>query len=680
MTQALWGQRGLPQTVDVAIRSLSCSAVFTQLTPQERLYAHYLSKAAWAGAEITQRQVSPESPTIFQLALELHRSCDGDWARLLASPDDEKSRNELDRFLTYLALVLYNMGNYYGYGDQKFVPSVSEEFIRHVAAKSSSKARDLLEECLPAMLSPHPSGLGFPSEDRQSAYYLGSRNLNHSDIKAVDKLLALHGMGPDNTRLRVSGTDPEPNSFEVLQASVEVSESNVVGKLESGAAVSLRNGSFSHELNTVCKYLREAIKHAATDTQKDMLRAYIRHFETGHMNHFRDSQKAWLKDKDPRVELILGFVEPYRDPAGSRAEFEGIVAIESPVASDRLPRLVSGSREFIRELPWILSSPSSGSLGPFESCDIEPPDTGLFSEDIRDTCGFKNIMIANRNRPPNLDLVDAEKEAPIVAVEEAREYLSHEYYSSEIRIAVHELLGHGTGNRLLRETADGSFNFDRDTPPVDPLTHEPIRTWYKDNETVSSVFGSLGLTLDECRADGIGLFLLSNKALLATFGYDDSSERKADDLIYSAYLSTAVHGLEALLSYDVEKKVRALLSAPGFVRVDVDVPSLRVTVHIDRAKTLTHGRKALGELLLKLHIWRVTANVAAFREFLDSAAAVDDYWLGVRSVVQARKIGSRMFVQGNTFLCADGQDALYCEYPESPEGLIKTWVERVADI
>ncbi|KAK0702056.1 hypothetical protein B0T26DRAFT_758011 [Lasiosphaeria miniovina] len=110
------------------------------------------------------------------------------------------------------------------------------------------------------------------------------------------------------------------------------------------------------------------------------------------MNHFRDSQKAWLKDKDSRVELILGFVEPCRDPAGLRAGFE--------------------------------------------------------SEDIRDTCGFKNVMIANRNRPPNLGLVNAEKEAPFVAAEEAREYLSHEYYSSEIRIAAHELLGHGTGNRL----------------------------------------------------------------------------------------------------------------------------------------------------------------------------------------------------------------------------------------
>jgi len=52
------------------------------------------------------------------------------------------------------------------------------------------------------------------------------------------------------------------------------------------------------------------------------------------------------------------------------------------------------------------------------------------------------------------------------------------------------VLGHGCG-KLLQETAPGVFNFDKEKPPVSPLTDAPITTWYKPGQTWGSVFGSL---------------------------------------------------------------------------------------------------------------------------------------------------------------------------------------------
>lgn len=57
------------------------------------------------------QQVSPESPTIFDFILELHRSCAGDWNALVYELDI--SRETLDRFLIYAATFLSNVGNYY---------------------------------------------------------------------------------------------------------------------------------------------------------------------------------------------------------------------------------------------------------------------------------------------------------------------------------------------------------------------------------------------------------------------------------------------------------------------------------------------------------------------------------------------------------------------------------------
>ena len=64
-----------------------------------------------------------------------------------------------------------------------------------------------------------------------------------------------------------------------------------------------------------------------TPRQRLFLRQYIQSFESGGLHNYKETQKTWIRDSAPIVEKIFGFVEPYRDPFGIRAEFEGPVAI-----------------------------------------------------------------------------------------------------------------------------------------------------------------------------------------------------------------------------------------------------------------------------------------------------------------------------------------------------------------
>ncbi len=57
------------------------------------------------------------------------------------------------------------------------------------------------------------------------------------------------------------------------------------------------------------------------------------------------------------------------------------------------------------------------------------------------------------------------------------------------------ILGHGCG-KLLQETAPGVFNFDKENPPVSPLTEKPVTTWYKPGQTWGSVFGSIAASYE----------------------------------------------------------------------------------------------------------------------------------------------------------------------------------------
>ena len=60
----------------IPLSALECKEAFERLDAKERLYAHFLSKASWAGAPIVLEQTSLESPAIFDLFLTLFRGVD----------------------------------------------------------------------------------------------------------------------------------------------------------------------------------------------------------------------------------------------------------------------------------------------------------------------------------------------------------------------------------------------------------------------------------------------------------------------------------------------------------------------------------------------------------------------------------------------------------------------------
>ncbi len=57
--------------LDTPISRLEAGKSFTGLDEKEKLYCHYLSRAAWSGSQICLLQTSPESVPIYLLLTEL---------------------------------------------------------------------------------------------------------------------------------------------------------------------------------------------------------------------------------------------------------------------------------------------------------------------------------------------------------------------------------------------------------------------------------------------------------------------------------------------------------------------------------------------------------------------------------------------------------------------------------
>ena len=243
------------------------------------------------------------------------------------------------------------------------------------------------------------------------------------------------------------------------------------------------------------------------------------------------------------------------------------------------------------------------------------------------------------------------------------------------------------------------FNFDKENPPISPLTGKPVTTWYKPGQTWGSVFGSVAGAYEECRAELVAMYLSCEFPVLKIFGFGDGTEDldgEAGHVLYAGYLSMARAGLASLEMWDPKSRkwgqahsqarfsiLQCFLQAgDGFCELahteGADGGLAGLEIRLDRAKILTTGRKAVGDYLRRLHVYKATADVETGRAFFGEMTEVDaDFWgRRVRDEVLRNKQPRKVFVQANTFLDEASGAGELRHYDATPQGMIQSWAER----
>ncbi|KAL9108817.1 MAG: hypothetical protein Q9227_006474 [Pyrenula ochraceoflavens] len=673
---------------------------FEALTDDQKLYAHYISRAAFSGTRIVQRQISPESEPIFDLILALHRACSGDWKSLASKTG--VAEEDVGAFLNYSAQFLGNGGNYKGFGDQKFIPRCSTDALRNLAGvskectqafeKAMSVGGGIFETQNPAFMH-----LGFPEQGHMTTYYPDSPSITKAEIDEVGQCLEKQKLLLENTRLRKTSD----GNFEVLIAS-GISNPPAADRdlkdateftMDSGKKIRLVFGDYLNEMAKIALNMKKAEQHGANETQRKMQEQYARSFGTGSIQAFKESQRLWIKDKGPVVESNIGFVETYRDPACVRGEWEGWVAMVNQERTKAFGKLVAVAVPMISKLPWPKDFEKDEFLKPdFTSLEVltfassgVPAGINIPNyDDIRQNEGFKNVSLGNvlSAKAPNEPI-------PFIAEHEQDVYRNNFDLAFEVQVGIHELLGHGTC-KLLQETEPGKFNFDHANPPISPLTNKPVTTYYKPGQTWSGVFGPIASSFEECRAECVAMFLGCQSTILQAFGAYDANQ-EVGDVLYVMYLLMARMGIMSLESWDPKSKkwgqihsqarfsiMKTFLDAgQGFLELKYTKDDLSdLTIHLDRSKIMTVGQPAVEKYLQKLHIYKSTADAEAAKKMYDETTAVDDWWgQKVRPQVIEKKVPRKVFVQANTVVGDDGKVTLK-EYEPTVEGMIQSYAER----
>ena len=114
---------------------------------------------------------------------------------------------------------------------------------------------------------------------------------------------------------------------------------------------------------------------------------------------------------------------------------------------------------------------------------------------------------------------------------------------------------------------------------------------------------------------------------------------------------------------------RVLNEVDGFIKVDVDDDNF--TVSIDRSKIMSHGMPKLMDFLLKLQVYKSTADIENATLLFGKYSEVNDYHLNIRKITLDKKKPRSIFAQPYSYI-DDNDNVQLKSYDSNVEGIINS--------
>lgn len=166
-------------------------------------------------------------------------------------------------------------------------------------------------------------------------------------------------------------------------------------------------------------------------------------------------------------------------------------------------------------------------------------------DDIRMNFGFKNVNLGNVYPKPKKSNIKFLKES------DADFLCKYANESLTLIVALHELLGHGTGKLFTKDEKTGEINYSTDVK--NPFDGSDINTCYLSSESWGQKFGKLSSGYEECRADSVALHLVHTQEPFEIFLKGRESEW--DDIFYTCWIEMLYSAIKGLRFYNKEEKL-----------------------------------------------------------------------------------------------------------------------------
>ncbi len=450
---------------------------FEALTLQQKLYIYCLSEATLYGRDITFDQFGRYNLVIRKTLEAVLRHYEGD-----------RTTKDFLGFKTYLKQVWFASGIHHHYGCEKFVPTFSEDFLRHevlaidreaLPLAPGQTAGELLDAICPVLFDPQvlPKRVNIADgEDlvQTSAcnYYQGVTQQEAEDYYA-----------------QLRGDEAEPPSWGLNTTLVKRD-----GQLQE--EVWKIGGKYSAAIEKIVYWLEKAREYAEGEGQRHVIDLLVHYYQTGDLRDFDRYSIAWVVTHEGSIDFINGFIEVYGDPLGLKGSWEGIVEYRDEEATRRTRAIADRAQWFEDHSPVdprfrkpkvkgvsanaVCAAMLGGDEYPASAIGINLPNADW----IRAQHGSKSVTITN--------LAHAYDEAArgngfreeFIPDDAIREMVNaYGDRCDDLHTDLHECLGHGSGRLLPGVSAEALRNY--------------------------------GSTIEEARADLFGLYFLADPKLVA---------------------------------------------------------------------------------------------------------------------------------------------------------------------
>jgi len=479
---------------------------FDRLSPSERLLAYHLAEAGIAGDPIYYDQIAP-------YGLQLKQLLEGIWTH-----PEGIDAVALGKIRHYTKQVWIQHGNYNPDSSRKFLPEFTSAELRTAAYRAFKNGANFGVQS-GAQLDTLLAGLERPIFDAYYRTFLTAK----TPPPGEDVLTASGNNLYENvTREDVAGI----SEHYALNSRIVKRDGYVFEEVWRAGTPDgkVPPGRYADPIRRIIAHLEQAAS-VAEPSQAENLHKLIRYYQTGEKSDWYAYCIDWAKSA-PTVDAINGFIEVYLDPLGAKGAFESVVSFLDADQTTLMRAFADNAQYFENQAPWIdaykkknVHPPvanvitvvsEAGEGGPISAAGINLPN----EQDIRQQVGTKSVLLFNVSTA--FALATGEKSLREFSstdeeIERGRKYYSE---SRKLMVAMHEVLGHGSGK--VSENLSG-----------DPRIY--LKEYYS--------------TLEEARADLVALWDFADPKL-GELGIVDQEE-----LLRAAYDAEARAGLTLLYRY-----------------------------------------------------------------------------------------------------------------------------------
>lgn len=458
-----------------------------KLTLKQKELVYYLTQAAYSGREIIYDQN-------YRYGLEIKRALEN----IYTSYQGDKNTQDWKNFQTYVKRMWFSSGIFHHYASVKFVPNFSKAYLQQLVKDTDTKVS---EAAINAIFD--RSDAKKVSLDADNDLLLSSAvNFYSPDIteKEAERFYI-------NQKKHIKDKE-RPNE---LGLNTRLVKEN--GKLQE--QVYKIGGHYGAALEKIVYWLEKAVTVAENPKQAKALKLLIAYFQTGSLDTWTQYNIAWAEATEGDIDHILGFIEVYNDPLGYKGSFESVVQIKDFDMTEKM-KVVAENAQYFEDNSTIMEehkkekvvgvtykvvnvAGEAGDASPSTPIGVNLPNNNW----IRTEHGSKSVSLGNiiyaYAQAGGEDLLK-EFAYSQDEIERAKKYGQ---ISGKMHTALHEVIGH----------ASGKLNPGVGTP----------------KETLKNYSS----TLEEARADLVGLYFIPDTILINLGLFDNPDVAKAE---YDGYL------------------------------------------------------------------------------------------------------------------------------------------------